>query len=309
MPSAQRDHDHDHDHRSHGAGQHHLHAASANLLVAFLLNLGFTLIEIAGGYWTNSIAILSDALHDAGDSFSLGLAWYLQRLSTRSPDPKFTYGYRRLSTLGALITGTVLVAGLAVIIQHAVARLREPVEVQVPGMLVLALIGIAFNGAAAWRLRAGHSLAESLASWHLLEDTLGWVAVLIGSAVMLVWRLPIIDPLLSLGISLFVLWNVVQNLRRVLYVFLQSAPAHFDCDAFQRELAGLPGVVGSHHTHTWTLDGESHVFSTHLVMEPASTREEIVATKRHVHQLLRRQHFAHITIEVELLGEDCAAEC
>ena len=162
--------------------------------------------------------------------------------------------------------------------------------------------------AAAWRLRGGRSLNESLASWHLLEDTLGWVAVLAGSAVMLVWKLPIIDPLLSLGIAVFVLWNVVQNLRRVLYVFLQSAPHHFDREAFDRELAALPWVVGAHHTHTWTLDGESHVFSTHLVMVPESTREQIVTTKRHVHQLLRKLHFAHITIEIELLGEDCAAE-
>lgn len=286
----------------------HNHKASGNLQVAFLLNLAFTVIELGGGLWTNSIAILSDALHDGGDCFSLGLAWYLQRLSTQRPDAKFTYGYRRFSTLGALITGLVLIIGLAFIIWHAAHRLRQPAEVKVPGMLALAVIGIVFNGIAAWKLQGGHSLNERVASWHLLEDVLGWAAVLVGSAIMLVWDLPIIDPLLSLLISAFVFWNVFRNLRQVVPVFLQSAPAGFDVEAFDRDLADIPGVIGSHHTHTWSLDGESHVFSTHLVLRPASTRDEILAARRRVHELLREQHFAHVTVEVELEGECCAAE-
>lgn len=290
---------HHHDHRHH---------ASGNLQVAFLLNLAFTLVEIGGGLWTNSIAILSDALHDGGDCFSLGLAWYLQRLSAQRPDAKFTYGYRRFSTLGALISGVVLIAGLAVIVWNAIQRLQQPAEVKVPGMMALAVVGIAFNGIAAWRLHGGHSLNERMASWHLLEDVLGWAAVLAGSAVMLVWDLPIIDPILSLLISLFVLWNVLRNLRQVVPVFLQSAPAGFNVEEFDRVLAGIPGVVGSHHTYTWTLDGESHVFSTHLVLRQESTREDILAAQRRVHELLREQHFAHVTVEVELEGETCAAD-
>lgn len=295
-------------HQHHGHDHHHHHHTSGNLKVAFLLNLAFTVLEIAGGFWTNSIAILSDALHDAGDCFSLGLAWYLQRVSDQRPDSKFTYGYRRYSTLGALIMGVVLAVGLSFVVWHAVHRLRQPEEVKASGMLVLAVIGILFNGLAAWKLHGSHSLNEKLASWHLLEDTLGWAAVLVGSAVMLVWDLPIIDPLLSLLISLFILWNVFRNLRQVLLVFLQSAPAGFDSDAFDRTLKEIPGVVGSHHTHTWTLDGERHVFSTHLVLRSDCDREQVVAVKRRVHELLREQHFAHITVEVELEGESCAAD-
>src|SRR5690606_11778655 len=94
---------------------HHHHGASDNLKVAFLLNLGFTVFEAAGGLWTNSVAILSDSVHDAGDCFSLGLAWYLQRLSRKEADWKFSYGYRRLSSLGALVTGIVLIAGVSFI--------------------------------------------------------------------------------------------------------------------------------------------------------------------------------------------------
>jgi cobalt-zinc-cadmium efflux system protein len=293
-----------HSHHDHG----HDHGSARNLGVAFLLNLVFIFVEVAGGLWTNSIAILSDALHDAGDAFSLGLAWYLHRLSHKRPDAQFTYGYRRLSSVGALVTGLVLIAGLIVIGWNALQRLQQPAELKVPGMLGIAVVGIVLNGAAAWMLHGGRSLTEKVVSWHLLEDTLGWAAVLVGSAVMLVWHAPIIDPILALLISAFVLWNVFRNLKKVVLVFLQTAPHGFDAAAFERKLAGLPGVVGSHHTHTWTLDGESHVFSTHLVMHRDSTRDEIVAVKRRVHELLREEDFAHITVEVELEGELCAAE-
>lgn len=302
-----------HDHHDHGPcrGADGLDAdpaqAGKNLRLAFLLNLGFTLLEIVGGLATNSIAILSDALHDLGDAFSLGIAWYLQKKSAQDPDATFTYGYRRFSNLGALITGLLLLAGLGFVAWQAVLRLQDPQPVKVPGMVALAVVGIAFNGFAAWRLHGGHSMNEKLVSWHLLEDTLGWVAVLVGSLLMLVWDLPIIDPLLSLLIALFILWNVFKNLRKVLLVFLQSSPAEFDLEAFQQQLDAIPGVIENHHTHTWTLDGQRHVFSTHLVLDPASTREEIVAIKRQVYELLQDQTFVHITIEAELEGEQCLA--
>ncbi len=289
-------------------GHDHHHAAAGNLKVAFLLNRAFVVLEVAGGAWTNSIAIMSDAVHDAGDCLSLGLAWYLQRLSARGPDARFTYGYRRFSALGALVTGLVLTGGLAFIGWNAVGRLRDPQDVYAPGMVALAVVGIVFNGAAAWRLRGGHSLNETVASWYLLEDTLGWAAVLVGSLVMTVWHVPVIDPILSLLIAGFVLWNVLRNLRRVALVFLQAAPPGFDPAVFARAIAELPGVVGAHHTHTWTIDGEHHVLSTHLVMTADSTREQVVAAKRRVHALLRSQHFIHVTVEVELEGEVCATE-
>jgi cobalt-zinc-cadmium efflux system protein len=291
-------HDHDH-HRDHAAG---------NLLVAFLLNLVFTIIEIGGGLWTNSVAILSDAVHDAGDCLALGLAWYLQRLAQRLADARFTYGYRRWSALGALITGVVLIGGLSFIGWEAFERLQSPKPVLAPGVIGLAIVGVLFNGAAAWRLSGGHSLNEQMARWHLLEDTFGWMAVLAGGVAMTVWNLPILDPLLALLIAAIVLWNVFRNLRKVAHIFLQGAPHGFDVAAFEQQLAALPLVTGSHHTHTWTLDGERHVFSTHLVMSADATREEIVVVKRRVHELLREHHFEHITVEVELVGERCAAD-
>lgn len=287
---------------------HTHHHAARNLAIAFLVNLAFVLIEIAGGLWTNSVAILTDALHDGGDCLSLGMAWYLQRLSSRQANARFTYGYRRFSSLGALTTGVVLLIGLVVVVWSAASRLQDPQPVNAEGVLGLAILGVAMNGGAAWLLSGGTSLNEKVASWHLLEDTLGWIAVLVGSGIMLVTDSYLIDPLLAIGISCFVLWNVVRNLYQVGLVFLQGAPPEFDPAALDEQLLQIPGVIDTHHTHTWTLDGERHVFSTHLVMQAGTARDEIVAAKREVHQMLKSQAFDHVTIEVELEGEPCWAE-
>jgi cobalt-zinc-cadmium efflux system protein len=186
--------------------------------------------------------------------------------------------------------------------------LRSPQEVKAPGVIGLAIVGVIFNGAAAWRLSGGHSLNEQMARWHLLEDTLGWLAVLAGGVAMSIWNVPILDPLLAIMIAAIVLWNVFWNLRKVAHIFLQGAPSGFDPAAFEKQLTELPHFASCHHTNTWTLDGERHVFSTHLVLEPTATRDDIVAVKRRVHDLLREHHFEHITVDVELAGERCAAD-
>lgn len=289
------------DHHGHG------HSSTDNLKTAFLLNSAFTVIELVGGLLTNSVAILTDSLHDFGDSASLGLSWYFDRLARKGRTPRHTYGFRRYRLLGGLITGLVLMAGLGVVLWHAVGRLRDPEPVNAPGMIALAVLGITFNGAAVWRMKKGSSLTEKIASWHLLEDTLGWAAVLAGALVMMVWNAPIIDPLLSIGISLFVLWNVGRNMKRVMSVFLQTTPESFDVDAFRREVDSLPMVLSTHHIHGWSLDGESHVLSIHLVMDAFTSRADLVKAKESVRAMLRDQPFEHVTIDVELDGEDCAA--
>lgn len=288
---------------AHGVGGHS--HASGNLRVAFFLNFTFTIIELVGGLWTNSVAILSDAVHDAGDCVSIGASWYLQRLSGKGGDERNTYGHRRYSILGALITGAVLVVGLAFIIVRAVPRLWNPEPVNAPGMVALAIVGIVLNGAAALRVRKGDTLNEGVVSWHLIEDVLGWAAVLLGSIAMSIWNIPIVDPLLSIGISIFVLYNVSRNLRKAIKVFLQFAPDGFDTGAFECQACAVEGVSGVHHTHAWSLDGERHVLTTHLVMRPTATREQIVAAKQSVREILDPQDFAHVTVDVEIEGEPC----
>lgn len=286
----------------------HDHSSEGNLKVAFFLNLGFTLLEIIGGLWTNSIAVLTDAVHDAGDTASLGIAWYFERISGRDHTERHTYGFRRYRLLGGLVTGGFLMAGLGFVLWHSVARLLDPQSVNAHGMIALAIVGIVFNGAAVLRLRRGDSLTEKIVSWHLLEDVLGWIAVLVGAGIMAVFDLPIIDPILSILIAIFVLWNVGRNLREVARVFLQVTPESFDLKVFENSVKEIPSVVGTHHTHVWSLDGESHVFSTHVVMVSKADRTEICEVKRRINKWLDPHEFSHITIEIELAGEPCLCD-
>ena len=294
-------------HHHHHESQTNGRRSSRNLRTALLLNLSFTIIELIGGLLTNSMAILSDAVHDLGDSISLGLAWYFERKSHQGRTPTNTYSYRRYALLGGLITGAVLMVGLSFVLWHAIGRLLNPEPVNAPGMLVLALIGVAFNGAALLRMRSGTSLTERIVSWHLLEDALGWVAVLIGAAVMSVWDVPILDPLLSIGISLFVLWNVFRNLRSVFHVLLQRVPADFDVGQFENSVLSQPCVKEVHHTHSWSIDGERHVLTMHVVVSAQANRSAIVAIKEHVRRLLDPDVFEHIAIDIEYENETCVA--
>jgi len=283
-------HQHSHDHQS-----------EDNLRVAFFLNFGFTLLEIAGGIFTNSIAILTDAVHDMGDSISLGLAWYFERVSHREHTPFYTYGYRRFRLLGGLITGITLLGGLGFVLYHAIGRLAAPEEVHVPGMLGLAVLGILFNGAAVLRMKTGKSLTEKLVSWHLMEDMLGWVAVLVGASIIGIWNLKIIDPILSIGISLFVLSHVGRNLMRVTDVILQKAPSDFDVADFEKKVCAMEEIESVHHVHCWSIDGESHVLSVHLVLHDSV--DDPASVKAKVRALLDQEHFEHITLETETPAE------
>lgn len=294
-------------HRHHHDTQPDDQRSSRNLRTALLLNVSFTVIELIGGLLTNSVAILSDAVHDLGDSVSLGLAWYFERKSHRGRTPSNTYGYRRYALLGGLITGAVLLIGLSFVLWHAVGRLFAPEPVNAPGMLVLALIGVAFNGVAVLRMRSGTSMTERIVSWHLLEDALGWVAVLVGAAIMSVWDVPIIDPLLSIGISLFVLWNVYRNLRSVFHVLLQRVPEGFDVEQFEADVLAQPCVTEIHHTHSWSIDGERHVLTMHVVVSEDADRTAVVAIKEHIRDALDPKVFEHVAVDVEYEDEVCVA--
>ncbi|OGO41857.1 MAG: cobalt transporter [Chloroflexi bacterium RBG_16_58_14] len=278
---------------------------SYNLRLAFILNLGFTLFEIVGGIWTNSLAILADSVHDLGDSMSLGLSWYLERYSNKGGDERFSYGYRRFSLLGALINTVILIVGSLFILLRAVPRLIYPEQTNAQGMMFLAIIGILINGIAVLRLRKGKSLNVQIAAWHLFEDVLGWVAVLVVSIVLYFWDIPILDPLLSILITGYVLWNVIRNLKKTLALFLQAVPEDFNLEEVKRRLLSMEHVVSLHHTHLWSMDGEHHVLTTHLVVDPCTSRDEILVLKKEINSLTSDLDIAHTTLEVEYEDEDC----
>lgn len=298
-----------HNHEQHNQGSdvhgHHHHHAQGNIKIAFFLNLFFTIIEIIGGLLTNSMAILSDALHDLGDSLALGIAWYLEKYSKKAPDSKFSFGYARFSILGALINGIILVCGAIVILSQSIPRLLNPEQVNPKGMLIVALLGILVNGLAVLRLKRGSSLNERVVSWHLLEDVFGWIVILISSIVLMFVDLPIIDPLLSIVLTLYVLKNVIKNLNSTLNVLLEGVPENFVVHEIANKINTVNNVISVHHLHIWTLEGEKNFLSTHIVISEELGTLEIIEIKNNVRELLSSEGIEHATLEIEFDNEDC----
>lgn len=283
----------------------HDHQTSGNIRLAFFLNLGFTLFEIVGGFLTNSLAILSDAIHDLGDSFSLGLSWYLEKYSRRGRDAKFTYGYRRFSMLAALINTMVLLTGSVLILSEAIPRLFNPEPSHAPGMVLFAIVGILVNGFAVLRLRGGKSQNARIITLHLLEDVLGWTAILIVAVILLFADIFFLDPLLSILVTGYVLFNLYKNLKGTLSLFLQGAPESIQIDKLEKEIESLHNVVSTHHTHIWSLDGEHHVLTTHVVVEPMIERSRVLDIKKAIHNIVADLDIIHTTVEIEFADEAC----
>lgn len=289
----------------HNHSHHHEHKAVANLKMAFWLNAVFALIEIAGGIFTNSVAILSDAFHDLGDSAALGLAWYFQRYSAKKRDDIYTYGYKRYSLVGASLSAVILLIGSVIIIFKAVPRLITPEPVHTQGMMYLAIVGIIINGLAMFRLKSGHSQNEKVISIHLLEDVLGWVAVLVASIVMKFYDVPILDPLLSLIITAFILFRVFGNMKQTFRIFMQATPSEEQVDHFRKHLATINGISDVHDMHFWTMDGSYNVASLHVSVDPDLSFSETEIIKLDVRTFLKKEGFEHTTIEIEPDGKLC----
>jgi cobalt-zinc-cadmium efflux system protein len=286
-------HAHSHDHSSNRIG------------LAFFLNVAFTIIEFIGGWLTNSTAIMADAVHDLGDSLSIGSAWLLNRLGKRTPDEEFTYGYRRLSLFGALLNGVVLLVGSVWVLSEAVPRLANPVMPMAEGMFALALLGVSVNGFAAYKLSHGTSLNERVLNWHLLEDVLGWVAVLIVSVVLQFKEWPILDPILSIAFTLFILFNVVRNLKDTAKLFFQAVPDKKLMGKIRKALLHIDQVEEVHHLHLWSLDGEHHVLTAHVVTIGFTDSDTHRKLKASITDSLNEFSLDHTTIEIELDEEEC----
>ncbi len=289
-------HDHHHTHGDH---------STSKIRIAFFINLGFSVIELIGGLYTNSVAILSDALHDLGDSMSLGVSWYFQKVARKGRDKEFSYGYRRFSVLGAVINSLVLVVGSILILTEAIPRLFDPTTPDAQGMIYLAIGGILANGLAAYKLHGGHSLNERAVYLHLLEDVLGWVATLIAALIMLYQDWPIVDSLLAIFISLFILFNVYKNLKKALKIILQGTPEEINPKRIDELLRAIPKVISTHDCHIWSMDGQYHILSIHLVVEKYNELQELSEIKQKAKDLLKKEHIDHATIEFETEDEKC----
>ncbi|MBK7893096.1 MAG: cation transporter, partial [Bdellovibrionales bacterium] len=276
--------------------------------------LGFALVELAGGYLTQSLAITADAIHDFGDALSIGCAWGLEILSRRARDDSFHFGYRRFSLFAALLSGIVITAGSLGIAWKAAVRvydLYQPSGAIIPppvalGMIALAILGVLVNGGAAWNLRKGATQSEKVLSWHLLEDLFGWVIVLVGAIVLHFTGWTWIDPLLAIGLSLFVLWNVSRHLKDTIYLLLQGRPKDFSSQAFVEEVLAVPGIGSIDRIKAWSLDGVRTVISARIHLHSTENKSDIETLKGRVRHIAEH-HFGatDITLETCLLSENC----
>ena len=277
--------------------------------LAAFLNIAFTVIEVMGGIWTNSLAILSDALHDLGDSIALFISWLFERGAKKSPNAKYTFGYQRLSLFSAIFSASVLVAGSIIIFYQAIPRLLSPETVNALGMVGLALIGVAFNALGFFLLKRGESLNEKVLSWHLLEDVLGWIVILVGGVVMYFWDFYLIDPIMTVALTAFIFYYVVKNLREGIRILLQGVPKHINLEEVKRDIGVVKGVLGMHDIHIWSLEGETDVFTAHVVLDDATLEKHPEETKQTIREILLKHHLEHSTIEFESEGQCTGNVC
>jgi len=266
---------------------------------AALLNVIFTVLELVGGFWTNSLAIFSDALHDFGDSVALIVSWLFERGAKRSPDASRTFGYQRLSLFSALFSASILIGGSIVIIFQAIPRLLNPETVNATGMVGIAITGIIFNGAGFFLLKKGESLNEKVLSWHLLEDVLGWVGILVGGVIIYFWKFYLLDPIMTIGLTVFILYSVTKSLKEAINILLQGVPKHINLEAVKQDITTISGVMGIHDIHIWSLEGETDVFTAHVILDDEALKKQPEQIKQKIKGTLIKHHIEHSTIEIE----------
>lgn len=268
-----------------------------NILIAFLLNLFFSIFEFIGGILTNSISIISDSIHDFADAISIGISYILEKISKKKPNKNYTYGYLRYSVLGAVITTMILIIGSILVIYNAIKRFINPENINYSGMIIFALVGVIVNFIAAKVTKDGHSLNEKSVNLHMIEDIFGWLIVLIGAIVMKFTNISILDPILSMLVAIYIFVSAFENLKSIINIFLEKVPDNISIDKIKKELKKIEGVIDVHHIHVWSLDGYNNYATIHVV-----TDSEV---KELIRKTLKENNINHVTIEIENSDEHC----
>ena len=272
-----------------------------NILIAFVLNLLFSIFEFIGGFLTNSVAIISDAVHDGCDAISIGISYFLERKSKKEPDQVYTFGYMRYSVLGAFITTGILLIGSIFVIYNAVLRIMNPVSINYNGMIIFAVFGVVVNLIAAYVTREKDSVNQRAVNLHMLEDVLGWVVVLIGSIIIKFTNINVLDSVMSILVSLFILFNACKNMKSIVFLFLDRVPSEISLDDLLDHLNSIDGVNSVHHVHIWSLDGINNYATLHLV----SNSDDLLNIKKRVREELEGHGINHATIEIDNTKEEC----
>ena len=271
-----------------------------NILVAFVLNLAFSIFEFIGGTITNSVAIISDSIHDIGDSLSIGISYFLEKKSKQKPDESYTYGYMRYSVIGGAITTIILLVGAILVIYNAIIRLMNPIQINYNGMILFAILGVLINFVAAYFTKDGHSLNQKSVNLHMLEDVLGWAVVLIGAIIMKFTNAALLDSILSIGVAVYILVHALKNFKEIIDLFLEKTPKNVNISELKKHLLEINGVKDIHHVHVWSIDGYNNYATMHVRIEGDSKK-----IKQVVKEELKEHGIAHTTIEIEEADECC----
>ena len=270
--------------------------AKYTVWIAFFLNLSYAIVEfIAGGIFGSS-AVLADSVHDLGDAIAIGISAFLETISNREEDRQYTLGYKRFSLLGALVTAVILITGSILVILENIAKIFHPQSVNDEGIFWLGIIAITINVLASLVIRKGQTKNESILSLHFLEDTLGWVAVILMAIVLRFTDWYILDPLLSLVISFFILSKALPRFWRTLKIFLDAVPEGVDIQKIKTDLAELDHVASINQLNLWTMDGLEKNAIVHVCLKEM---EHMETCKESIRIFLKDCGFQNITIEVD----------
>ncbi len=276
---------------------HHHKKAGQNLAFVFFMNLAFNIIVIVGGLATNSMAILADCIHDLSDTISIAFAWALEHVAQKESTDKYSYGYQRFSILGAVIISVFVIIMAFIILQEAIPRLFAPQGVDAEGMLIVAIVGLIFKSISVYRLHEGETFNEKAILFHQLGDVFEWVAILVLSLVLMFWDgAPYLDPFVSIGIALWLIFNLGRNLYKSVEVLLQKTPNNFDVGDFKKIILAIDGVNSIEDFHIWSLDGIDSVMTLKVDVDFGKNVEEI---KKEIYAISNRYHVVDITIEFE----------
>ena len=274
-----------------------------NILIAFLLNLTFSVFEFIGGIFTNSVAIISDSIHDIGDAASIGISYFLEKKSKKQPDKTYTYGYLRYSVIGSVITTLILLVGSVLVVVNAINRILNPADINYNGMIIFAVVGVVVNFLAAYFTKDGDSLNQKSVNLHMLEDVLGWAVVLIGAVVMKFTDFALIDPILSIAVAVYISIHAFTHLKEALDLFLVKIPHGINIDEIKHHLKEIDGVLDIHHIHIWSMDGNQNYATMHIV-----TNGDCLTIKKAVKEELKEHGIIHATLELENEHEHCEDE-
>jgi cobalt-zinc-cadmium efflux system protein len=276
---------------------HHHKKAGENLAFVFFVNLTFNIIVILGGLATNSMAILADCIHDLSDTISIAFAWYLEHVAQKDSSENYSYGYQRFSILGAVIISAFVIIMAFLILSEAIPRLFSPEGVDAGGMLIVAIIGLIFKSISVHRLHKGETFNEKAIFLHQLGDIFEWLAILILSVVLIFWGgAPYLDPFVSIGIALWLIFNLGRNLYKSFEVLLQKTPNHFDVSEFKSSINVIEGVNKIEDFHVWSLDGIDSVLTLKVSINDWDMQEKI---KKDIYSIASKYHIVDITIEFE----------